>query len=94
MPTYNGSTLFFPLVGPQTISSGGSVTASEGTGDQPIAGSVSSIQARFQFTLSPTDVANGSGRFEVVPEPSTVGLVGVAALVVAAGLRRRVSRTR
>ncbi len=89
LPTYNGSTLFFPLVGPQTISMGGMVTASEDTGNQTILGSVSSIQARFNFTLSAMDVANGFGRFEVVPEPGTIALAAVAAAVGALALRRR-----
>jgi len=92
LPIYNGSTVFFPLIGPQSISSGGAVTATESTGDQPIAGAVSSIQARFNFTLSAMDVASGSGRFEVVPEPSTIFLLGAAAVVgVAAARRRRVA---
>jgi hypothetical protein len=89
LPTYNSSTLFFPLVGPQTISMGGNVTASEDTGSQVIAGSVSSIQARFNFTLSPMDVANGFGRFEVIPEPGTIALVAVASVLGAASFFRR-----
>jgi hypothetical protein len=89
LPTYNGSTLFFPLVGPQTISMGGTVTASEDTGNQLILGSVSSIQARFNFTLSPMDVANGFGRFEVVPEPGTIALAAMAAVVGAVAIARR-----
>jgi hypothetical protein len=92
LPTYNGSTLFFPLVGPQTISSGGAVTANEGTGNQVIAGSVSSIQARFNFTLSAMDSASGVGRFEVVPEPSTIILAGAAAIIGAVSMWRRRNR--
>jgi hypothetical protein len=80
IPLYNGSTSFTQLLGGLSISSGGSVQTG-GTGNQTIPGSVSSIQARYQFTLSATDVANGTGQFEVIPEPSTVllslcGLVG------------------
>jgi hypothetical protein len=89
LPTYNGSSLFFPLVGPETISMGGTVTASEDTGSQVILGPVSSIQARFNFTLSPMDVANGFGRFEVVPEPGTIALAAMAAVIGAAAIVRR-----
>jgi hypothetical protein len=92
LPTYNGSTLFFPFVGAQNISSGGAVTANESTGDQIIAGSVSSIQARFNFTLSAMDTATGFGRFEVVPEPSTIILAGAAVVVSAVSMWRRRNR--
>jgi hypothetical protein len=35
------------------------------------------------------DVANGFGRFEVVPEPGTIALAAVAALAGAVALWRR-----
>jgi hypothetical protein len=50
-------------------------------------------QARFNFTLSAMDVANGFGRFEVVPEPGTLALAAVAAFAGAAAIwRRRTTR--
>ncbi len=91
LPTYNGSTLYTQLIGTTSISSGGSVTASGSLGD-PIAGAVSSIQARFNFTLSPLDVANGTGRFEVIPEPATLSLLGVMAMVIGVAFGRRHAR--
>jgi hypothetical protein len=89
LPTYNGSTIYTQLIGTTTISSGGSITAN-GAFNDPIAGAVSSIQARFNFTLSAADVASGTGRFEVIPEPTTLVLLAAgAACAAAAGLRRR-----
>jgi len=86
---YNfGATDFAQLLGPQSLSSGGTLTASEGTGIQTIAGSVSDIQALFRFYLSANDSVTGHGHFEVaIPEPVSGGLllIGVAGLL----LRRR-----
>lgn len=53
----------------------------------PIAGSVSDISARWQFTLSPDDLASGTGVFTVVPAPSALGLLALGGLV--GGRRRR-----
>lgn len=53
----------------------------------PIAASVADISAQWQFTLSPDDLASGTGVFTVVPAPATAALMGLGALVV--GRRRR-----
>jgi PEP-CTERM motif len=62
---------------------------SEGTRPQTIAGAVSSIQGQSQFTLSATDTLSGKGNFIVVPEPATIGLLGVGLAVAIAFSRRR-----
>lgn len=53
-----------------------------------IAGAVTNISSRFQFTLSPNDMASGTSVFTVqpVPAPGALALVGVAGLLFA---RRR-----
>jgi hypothetical protein len=89
LPNYNGGTLFASLIGAQSLASGGSVTVAEGTGPQTIAGAVSSIQGRFQFTLSAADTLSGEGNFIVVPEPATIGLLVVGLAVGIAFARRR-----
>lgn len=53
----------------------------------PIAGNVDDISARWQFTLSPDDLASGTGVFTVVPAPSALAVVAVGGLL--AGRRRR-----
>ncbi len=53
----------------------------------PIAGNISDISARWQFTLSPDDLASGTGVFTVVPAPSALAVVAVGGLL--AGRRRR-----
>ena len=84
---YNGSTQYAALLGDSSIG-GGSVTFSEDTSG-PIAGSVTSIAARFDFKLSAGDSASGSGRFVVVPEPSFAIFLLSSCATLAAARRRR-----
>lgn len=53
----------------------------------PIGGSIADISAQWQFTISPDDLASGTGVFTVIPAPASLALVGLAGLV--AGRRRR-----
>ncbi len=53
----------------------------------PIAGSVSSISALWDFTVSANDQASGTSVFVLVPAPGALGLLGMAGLVVT-GRRR------
>ncbi|MFC1739544.1 PEP-CTERM sorting domain-containing protein [Planctomycetota bacterium] len=78
---YNGDVVFAHLVDPVTSGVG-----SENTGWQQIAGNVSSMQAKWWFTVTPYGTASGSSTFEVVPEPTTIALLGMGGLVL---LRRR-----
>jgi hypothetical protein len=61
----------------------------EGPKTDPIAGSVSSIQAKFAFMLSAGDSASGSGTFTVIPEPGTAVMLLCALAALAASRRRR-----
>lgn len=86
---YNGSTVYanlvagFSIPGDQTVVHGERKPAS---GYQTISGTVSSIQSEFNFTLSALDQASGTSRFEVIPEPATLSLLGLGGLAM---LRRR-----
>lgn len=53
----------------------------------PIAGSVSDISAQWNFTMSPDDLASGTGVFTVIPAPASLALLGMGGLL--AGRRRR-----
>lgn len=53
----------------------------------PIAGTVNSMQAKFDFTLSPNDSASGTSFYEILPAPGSLSLLAGAALV--GGRRRR-----
>lgn len=79
---YNGSNIFADLVDTPVGWPGGS----ESSGWQQISGTVSSIQAKWQFTLTADGSASGTANYEVVPEPSTIILLGMGGLVL---LRRR-----
>lgn len=82
---YNGSSVFADLVDGFSIA-GGTLTKEEnkGTKDFPetILGAVWSIESEFWFTLSAKDSASGTSTFVVeIPEPATICLIGIAALV-------------
>lgn len=86
---YNGTATYADLVSSISAPADDSVTGRErspAAGWSTIAGSVSSIQSEFKFTLTAGDSASGTSRFEVVPEPSglmalAVGLVSVGGLL-------------
>ena len=87
---YNGSTAFANLVDQITFS----VPDTQGkSGREPAAGwstisdTVNSIDAQFKFRLSALDFASGTSRFEVVPEPATLGCMGLGLAVML--LRRK-----
>jgi hypothetical protein len=87
---YNGSTAFANLIDQITFS----VPDTQGkSGREPAAGwstisdTVNSIDAQFKFRLSALDFAVGTSRFEVVPEPATLGFLGLGLAVML--LRRR-----
>ncbi len=86
---YNGGTTFTTLVGTATAPASGTDTVNSGTFSQVIPGAVTSIQGVFNFQLSAFDVGSGTGRFSVVPEPSTFGLLAVGALALGAYARAR-----
>jgi hypothetical protein len=73
---------------------GNTMTASQdfpgGGAFQNITGAVFSISSRFQFTLSPNDMASGTSVFTVqpVPSPGAIALLGLSGLVVVHRRRR------
>ena len=83
---FNGSTVYASLVNGFTIAADQSVTHSDRdpvSGNQTIAGSVTSIQSEFKFTLSALEQASGTSRFEViVPEPATMSLLVLGGLAL------------
>jgi len=54
-----------------------------------IAGVVNNIQTRFDFSLSPHDLASGTAHFEVIPEPGALTLLAMAVLGLGLMWRRR-----
>jgi hypothetical protein len=91
---YNGPAVVWArLVAPVTCGVDESTTGSErrpsGTGRQPVADPVSSVESEFYFTLSAKDQASGTSRFDitgVVPEPATLSLLALGAMAL---IRRR-----
>jgi hypothetical protein len=87
--TYNGGTTFAELLGPLSIATKGSVSASTDSGLQAIGGTVTDIQASYSFMLSANDRASGTSQFEVVPEPSVFALILVGVTCLILGRHRR-----
>ena len=58
------------------------------SGREVIPATVSSVRAEFSFKLSANDLAAGTSRFDVIPEPVTISLVALGGLALA-GVRRR-----
>lgn len=61
-------------------------TNSESFGFAPIAGNVGDMTASWNFSLSANDMASGTSKYELVPEPGTLAALAIGA---AALLRRR-----
>ena len=89
---YNGSTVFANLISPVIAAVDSSAL---GSGRAPVAGtvvipgSVTSIQSQFSFTLSANDLASGTSRFNITPEPATFVLLVIGASVLAIPALRR-----
>jgi hypothetical protein len=78
------------LIDPVSVGVNDSVTASArkpASGRMTIFDDVSSIQSEYHFILSANDQASGTSRFDViVPEPATMSLLALGAMVL---IRRR-----
>jgi hypothetical protein len=91
--TVNGAPVLTLLADPTTVSCGSlgcSTTVSDNSGLPLLAagpGSATAIGITLKFTLSAFDQIGITSRFEIVPEPSTVALLGVG--LVALGIARR-----
>lgn len=75
---YNGTSVFADLVETPLGWPGGS----DATGWQQILGTVSSMQAKWRFTVTAEGTASGTSSFEVIPEPATLLLFGLGSLVL------------
>jgi len=88
---YNAGTEWANLI--PTLSAGANSTNGAndrrpGAGWETISDNVSSIQAEYKFSLTASDQAGGTSRFEVVPEPATVGLLAIGLGAVLTRRRR------
>jgi hypothetical protein len=90
---YNGSTVFGNLVGSPVTAAGWA--SSTGSGNVPAwqgMGSVSSMQAGFNFRLSANDGASGTSNFvvrSVVPEPGSIAALLAGVLGIGGAMIRR-----
>lgn len=81
---YNGflANNFTGLVGNSSAVSNQTAVANESFGFAPIGVPVSDMSAKWEFDLSANDIASGTSRYEVVPEPATLAVFGLAALAL------------
>jgi uncharacterized protein (TIGR03382 family) len=87
-----GGTNFATLVNAPVVAGAFSTTTFSqdfpgGGGFVPIAGSVADISAQWDFTISPDDLASGTGVFTVIPAPASAALLALGGALV--GRRRR-----
>jgi hypothetical protein len=89
--TIPGGTIFDNLVGNFVAAADDSATLSESSpavGYSPIGGTVTDMQAEFDFILSANDSASGTSFYEIIPSPAAASLFGIAGLL-SCGRRRR-----
>lgn len=79
---YNDTAVFADLVDTPVGWPGGS----DSTGWQQIMGTVSSMQAKWRFNVTAEGIASGTSYYEIIPEPTTIALLGLGSLVL---LRKR-----
>lgn len=79
---YNDTSVFADLVVTPVVYPGGN----DSTGWQQILGTVTSMQAKWRFTVTAEGIASGTSYYEIIPEPATIALLGFGSLVL---LRKR-----
>lgn len=81
---YNGfqNNVFAPLVGGSVAGPNDTVVTSQSVGFTGVGTGVSDMSAGWKFTLSANDMASGTSRYEVVPEPVSLAVFGLAALAL------------
>lgn len=79
---YNDTIVFADLLDTPVGWPGGN----EATGWQQIFGTVSSMQAKWRFTVTAEGIASGTSYYEIIPEPATLLLLGLGSLAL---LRKR-----
>lgn len=91
---YNGfvpnGTTFASLIYRVFASPGGSGSGSQShpqSGYEPIPNNVADMSARLAFTLTANDSGSGTSNFQIIPDPSSLTLLGLGALVLV-GRRR------
>ncbi len=84
---YNGTSVFADQLVGFGAGVNGTNTLDHNGSHTLIAGVVSSIETDFSFTVSAGDNAGGTSRYEIIPTPGTLALVGLGGLVM--GRRRR-----
>jgi len=82
-----GGSVFTSQIGTYSVGSGGSDVRAAVDGFRPVGASVSDMSAQFDFIVTANDLAGGTARYEIVPEPASIGAIamGLGALV----MRRR-----
>lgn len=82
-----GGSVFTSQIGTYSVGSGGSDVRAGVDGFRAVGANVSDMSAQFDFTVTANDLAGGTARYEVVPEPASIGAIAMG--LGALAMRRR-----